>query len=172
MLWTLEDWARKRLFSRWPFGSHIPVPFILTGKNSGKHSPPVGKCSHVDAASSLLMSFLSLPLPCFSSPACANRSWMTPMRTICTWVREPLPSATLAHAATPAQSPGELSIRPLRLASPTLSCSSGAPHRRLYPRFKAGGGEEFLLGLYLGVLFIRLLISVECLLCAGYCSRH
>jgi hypothetical protein len=103
---------------------------------------------------------------------CANRSWMTPMRTICTWVREPLPSATLAHAATPAQSPGELSIRPLRLASPTLSCSSGAPHRRLYPRFKAGGGEEFLLGLYLGVLFIRLLISVECLLCAGYCSRH
>ena len=123
--------------------------------------------------SCLLSLFLSpashlRPVPC----GCANRSWMTPMRTICTWVREPLPSATLAHAATPAQSPGELSIRPLYLASPTLSCSSGAPHRRLYPRFKAGGGEEFLLGLYLGVLFIRLLISVECLLCAGYRSRH
>lgn len=108
------------------------------------------------------------PVPC----GCANRSWMTPMRTICTWVREPLPSATLDRAATPAQSPGVLSIQPLHLASPTLSCSGGAPHRRLHPRFKAGGGKEFLLRLYLGVLFIHLLISVECLLCAGYRSRH
>lgn len=83
----------------------FPVPFTFTRKNGGKHSPPVSKRGHVDAASCLLIPFFlssslcSLPPACLSH-GCANRSWMTPLRTICTWVRvESLPSATFAQAA-------------------------------------------------------------------------
>ena len=130
MFWTLEDWARKHLFSRWPFGSHFPVPFILTGKNSGKRSPPVGKCSHVDAASSLLMSFfLSIPLPCSSSLACFMRLCQQvlddPNEDHLYMGKRALAFCHPCSGSYASQSPGVLSIQPLRLVPPTLSCSSG-----------------------------------------------
>lgn len=154
----------------------FPVPFILTRKNGGKRSPPIGKCSHVDDASSLLIPFLPLPLSCSSSPACSmwlcqqvlddpNEDHLYMGKTALTFCHP-------CSGSCSCQSPGVLFKQPLPLASPTLSCSNWAPHRRLHPWFKAGGRKEFLLGLYLGVLFIHLQIFIEYLLCVGHHSRH
>lgn len=71
------------------------------------------------------------PLPCFVSwpvpGGCAHRSWMTPMRTTSTWVRDPFPPVTQAATPAGAQVPfhGSLSF-PVQLGP-------SAPCRRPHP---------------------------------------
>lgn len=143
-----------------------PVPFILTGKNSGKHGPPLGGCRHADAASSLLISVLSLPLPCSLSPACSvglrQQVLDDPNEDHLYMGKRAL--AFRCPRSGSCQSPGALSRHPLSLASRTkdsfpfraLAGPHREPQRRPYPWFEAGGGSEFLLGLYLDGLFIHL----------------
>lgn len=114
----------------------------------------------------LLLPPCSYHFPLFLSPAlcfrpvpcgCANRSWMTPTRTICTWVREPLPSTAPAQAVAPAKAQGSSRATPApgishqgQTASPfPLRLGPTVSHRvRLLPYFEAGGRRECLLGLY------------------------
>lgn len=168
MSWTLEDWARKHLFSRWSFGSlalgFFPVTFFSTGRSSGNRGPPVGRCSHVDAASSLLMIF-SLPLPLSLSPACSM--WL------CQQVLDD-PNEDHLYMGKRALAfchPG-LSGHPLPWASPTTRCSwsfpftapagpPGEPPRGLPPWVEAGGGGsscwDFILFIHSQMLIEHLL---------------
>lgn len=93
-------------------------------EKQSKHSPPHSRRTRGVAASCPCVSFLSLllpaprlrPVPC----GCANRSWMTPLRTICTWVRcEPFAFCHPHSGSSACQSLGVLARHlPPRVVSP------------------------------------------------------
>lgn len=75
--------------------------------------------------------FLSLPLPCSSSPACSMRLCQQvlddPNEDHLYMGKRALAFCHPCSGSYASHSPGVLSIQPLRLVPPTLSCSSG-PH--------------------------------------------
>lgn len=138
----------------------------LNWEKQRKAQPSPRRCRHADAASSLLISVLSLPLPCSLSPACSvglrQQVLDDPNEDHLYMGKRAL--AFRCPRSGSCQSPGALSRHPLSLASRTKDsfpfCALAGPHRepqrRPYPWFEAGGGSVFLLGLYLDGLFIHL----------------